>query len=335
MAAGTSPNKPGDKVDEDAHRIAFLDRGTIGPGVELRRPTFDHQWTDYERTDPDEVIARLQGVHIAITNKVPIRSETLAHLSDLRFVAVAATGTDVIDLAACREREIRVSNIQGYAATTVAEHTFAVILGLRRNLFQYRNEVIDGAWQDAQQYCYFNRPVHDLAGATLGLVGTGAIATAVGQLGEAFGMRVIYHSLSGRTIADKELVSLNELFGTADIISLHCPLSEASRSLVGRLRFEQMKPDALLVNTARGEIVDLEDLQVAIDGNLIGGAAIDVAAVEPPPLDSPLMKLASHPNFLLTPHTAWASVEAMQVLADQLIDNLEAFVSGSPQHLVN
>ena len=321
--------------DEGRRHIVFLDRGTIGPGVELRRPAFDHQWTEYQRSDPDEVIARLAGAHIAITNKVPIHGETLDALPDLQFVAVAATGINVIDLAACRARGIPVSNVQGYAATTVAEHTFAMILGLRRNLFQYRAEVIEGAWQDAQQYCYFNRPIHDLAGATLGLIGTGAIATAVGHLGQAFGMRVIYHSLSGRTIADKELVGLNELFETADIVSLHCPLSGSSRSLVGRAQFQQMKPEALLVNTARGEIVELEDLQVALDQSLIGGAAIDVAAVEPPPLDSTLMKLASRPNFLLTPHTGWASVEAMQVLADQLIANLEAFVAGNPEHVVN
>jgi glycerate dehydrogenase len=316
--------------------IVFLDRGTIGPGVALRPPGFEHRWENHERTRPEQVVERLADADIAITNKVPITAAALGELPRLRFVAVAATGTNIVDLEACRERGIPVSNIQGYAATTVSEHTFAMILALRRNLFQYREEVIGGVWQAAEQYCYFNRPIHDLAGSVLGIVGTGAIASAVSSLGRAFGMRVRHHSLSGRTdVPGFDLVGVDELFATADVLSLHCPLTDASRGLVNLGRLRQMKRGALLVNTARGEIVDLDHLEQALVEGLIGGAAIDVSPVEPPPFDSPLMRLSRRHDFLLTPHTAWASVEAMQVLADQLIDNLEAFVAGEPQHVVN
>lgn len=315
--------------------IVFLDRGTIGPGVRLRRPAFGHRWTEHERTAPIEVRDRLADAEIAITNKVPITAQTLEELPDLRLVAIAATGTNIVDLAACRARGIVVCNIQGYAATTVSEHTLAVILGLRRNLFQYRSEVIAGAWQAARQFCYFNRPIHDLAGATLGILGTGAIAASVGRLGACFGMRVVHHSLSGRTAVDgMVLVDADRLFAEADVVSLHCPLTERSAGFVDATRLAQMKADALLINTARGEIVILEDLEDALLRGRIGGAAFDVAPLEPPPADSPLMRLASRSDFLLTPHTGWASVEAMQVLADQLIDNLDAFAAGRPIHVV-
>lgn len=316
--------------------IVFLDRGTIGPGVEIRRPGFAHHWVEHERTAPGEVRGRLMDAEIAITNKAPIDAATLAAVPSLRFVAIAATGTNIVDLAACRERGIVVSNVQGYAATTVSEHTLAMILGLRRNLFQYRSEVIEGAWQAAAQYCYFNRPIRDLAGATMGIVGTGAIGAAVGRLGACFGMEVLHHSLSGRrAVEGMTLVGADRLFAESDIVTLHCPLTERSRGLVDRQRLAKMKPDALLINTARGEIVVLEDLEWALDNERIGGAAFDVAPTEPPPPGSTLMRLAPRPNFLLTPHTAWASLEAMQTLADQLIDNLEAFAAGRPIHVVD
>ncbi len=316
-------------------KVVFLDRGTIEKSVQIARLSFVHDWLEYRQTSADQVPERLQGADIVITNKVPITAQHLGVLPKLKFIAVAATGVNVVDIDACRKYNVIVSNIQNYAATTVAEHTFAAILSLSRNLTEYREQLLAGVWQQAQQFCFFNRPIHNLSGMTLGIVGTGAIATAVGCLGNAFGMTVIYHSLSGRPkVEQKELVSLDKVFRSADVLTLHCPLNAASNLLVNRHRFEQMKNTALLVNTARGEIVDIEDLEFAIINGQIGGAAIDVAPVEPPPENSALMRLLAQPNFLLTPHTAWASIEAMQELVDQLIENIEAFASGRPLRVV-
>lgn len=317
-------------------KVVFLDRDTIEKSVLIRRPEFAHQWQEFGQTLTDQVVERLRDATIAITNKVPINAAHLRALPKLKFIVVAATGVNVIDIDACRGQNVLVSNVQNYAPTTVAEHTFAAILSLRRNLFEYREQLRAGAWQQAQQFCFFNRPIHNLAGSTLGIVGTGAIASEVGRIGSSFGMRIVYHSLSGRSkVAHKNLVSLDEIFESSDVLTLHCPLTELSDSLVNRMRFEQMKNSALLINTARGAIVDTTDLEYALNNELIGGAAIDVAPTEPPSQNSPLMRLLERPNFLLTPHIAWASIEAMQTLADQLIENLEAFVEGQPIRVVS
>jgi glycerate dehydrogenase len=316
-------------------KIVFLDRKTLGPNVMLRKLDAPNEWVNFDRTAADQIIDRLVDAEIVVTNKVPITGEILSKLPKLKLVAVAATGTNNIDLAACRSNDVSVCNIKGYAATSVAEHVFATILSLRRNLIRYREEVITGRWQAEQQFCYFNGPIHDLKGATLGLIGTGAIGQAVANIGRTFGMNVVFHSLSGReNDGSLDLVGLDELLQTADVVSLHCPLNALSRNLFDDARFEQMKSNGLLINTARGEIIDIDALARALDAGQIAGAAVDVAPIEPPPVDSPLMKLAARPNFLLTPHIAWASEEAMQALADQLVENIDAFLSGSPIRFV-
>jgi len=316
-------------------RIVFLDRGTIGPGVTLRAPGFPHQWVDYERTAAAEVVERLTGARIAILNKVPLGDDALARLPELELVVVAATGTDVVDLDACRRRGVQVSNIQGYAAVSVAEHALAAMLALRRNLFEYREQVRAGAWQAAGQFCFFNRPIGQLAGSTLGIVGTGAIAAALGDRARALGMRVLHHSLSGRrAAAAMTLVGLDELLRDAAVVSLHCPLTPERRGLIGRWELQCMRAEALLINTARGELVDLAALEDALETGALAGAALDVAPVEPPPRDSVVMRLARRPDVLVTPHVGWASVPAMQALADQLLENLESFMAGEPVRLV-
>lgn len=319
----------------DSLKIVFLDRDTIEKSIEIARPSFAHQWREYAQTPANRILERLDDVDIAITNKVAITAQHLDALPELKFIALAATGFNVIDIDACRKNNVVVSNAQDYAASSVAEHTFATILGLRRNLIEYREQLLAGAWQQAQQFCFFNSPIRNLRGGVLGIIGTGSIATEVGRIGSALGMTVVYHSLSGRTdLEAKTLVSLDEIFQSADVLSLHCPLTEASNLLVNRQRFEQMKNTVLLINTARGEMVDLDDLEYAIDHGLIAGAAIDVAPIEPPPTESPLLRLLQRPNFLLTPHIAWASVEAMQTLADQVLENIEAFAIGKPIRVV-
>ena len=316
-------------------QIVFLDSSTIGPGVILRRPDFEHKWEEYERTPPDLIVDRLKPATIAITNKVPIRADTLSELPDLKMIAIAATGYDVIDVDACKTRGIPVANIRGYAVNTVPEHAFSLILALRRNLVEYRDQTLDGEWIRADQFCFFNRPIRDLAGSTLGIIGAGAIGQSVGRIGHAFGMEVIYHDDYAASAPDHgSLVSLAELRDRADVVSCHCPLTDETRGMIDSAFLKGMKPTAIVINTARGGIVDEEALSDAVRSGQIAGAGIDVTATEPPPLDSPIMELAKLPNVIVTPHVAWASVGGMQTLCDQLTENMEAFVAGSPRNLV-
>jgi glycerate dehydrogenase len=312
-------------------RIVFLDRSTIGPGAKMPTPDFDHDWQEYARCKPSQVGQRLAQAHIAITNKAPITAEILSKLPDLEMIAIAATGTNVVDLDACKSRGIVVSNIREYAKHSVPEHTFSLILALKRNLFEYRDQINTGAWQAADQFCFFNRPMHDLHGATLGIIGTGSIATTVGKLASAFGMTVLYHSLSGRKDSLYNLVDLKTLLSSSDIVSIHCPLTEQSKHLINPQSLSQMRPDALLINTARGPIVDLGAVAQALRNSALGGVGLDVLDQEPPETDSTAMALSALPNCIVTPHTAWASLEAMQILSNQLIENIEAFAAGAPK----
>jgi glycerate dehydrogenase len=312
-------------------KIVFLDRDTIGPGITIRPPDFAHAWQSYARTAPDEVVDHLAGARIAITNKVRITGPMLAKLPDLRMIAVAATGVDVIDLDACRERGIVVSNVRGYAANTVPEHTFALILSLMRNLSLYREEVLDQRWQRENQFTFFNRPIRDLAGATLGVIGCGSIGQAVGRIGLAFEMRVLFHdNYVDRAPAGTELVELEPLLRRADVVTLHCPLTPETKGLLGRDQLRLLKPQAIVVNTARGGIIDETALADALEAGTIGGAAVDVFEVEPPPTEHRLMRLAGQHHVIVTPHIAWAGEAAMQALCDQVIDAIDAFHKGTP-----
>ncbi len=315
--------------------IVFLDAATIGPGITIRRPDFAHHWMQHERTAPGQLLERLQGASIAITNKVAIRAASLAELPDLKMIAVAATGYDCLDIEACKQHGITVSNIRGYAVNTVPEHTFALILALRRNLIEYREQVLDGEWIRCEQFCFFNRPIRDLAGSTLGIIGAGAIGQSVGRVGAGIGMNVRYYDAYAKTApAHGALVSLDELRDTADVLTCHCPLTDETRGLIDARFLAAMKPSAIVINTARGGIIDEAALVHAIHHQQIAGAGIDVTATEPPALDSPIMQLARLPNVILTPHVAWASTGGMQTLCDQLIDNIEAWERGAPDNVV-
>jgi glycerate dehydrogenase len=252
------------------------------------------------------------------------------------MIAVAATGTDIIDLAACRERGIVVSNIRNYAVHTLPEHTFALILALRRQIVAYRADIEAGLWQKSERFCLFGHPISDLAGSRLGLLGYGALGKSVAQIARAFGMEVIVHTRSPLADAAADGVreaSFDEVLETSDIISLHLPLTPQTRELIGASQLIRMKRNALLINTARGGLVDETALADALRTGVIAGAGFDVLVQEPPPADNVLLNLRL-PNFLLTPHSAWASTQAMQVLVDQLIDNVEAWVAGAPRNVV-
>jgi glycerate dehydrogenase len=317
-----------------SHRIVFLDRATIGPTVTLTRPRFAHEWAEHDSTAAAEVAERLAGATIAITNKVPIRAATLAALPDLRMIAVAATGYDVVDVAACKERGIVVANVRGYAAHTVPEHTFALILALRRSLIGYRQDVIAGEWQRAGQFCFFNHPIGDLHGATLGIIGEGTIGQAVARLGEAFGMRTLFAAHKGVSGLGPLYTPWDEVLETSDVITLHAPLMPATRNVIALPEFRQMKRRPLLINASRGGLVNEEDLVKALDQGLIAGAGFDCLSAEPPGDDHPFWRILERPNVIVTPHVAWASAEAMQEVWDQVIANLENFERGTPSNVV-
>ncbi|MCK6411214.1 MAG: D-2-hydroxyacid dehydrogenase [Azonexus sp.] len=313
-------------------RIVNLD--AAGLPVELPLPGFEHQWVSHAATAADEVLARLQGAQIAVTNKVPLSAATVDALPELKMIAIAATGANHIDLAACRARGIVVSNIRGYAEHTVPEHVLSLILALLRNLVAWRQTLQAGAWSQASQFCLFEHPIRDLHGSTLALVGSGSLGQGVARLATAFGMRVLQVERKGLATPRPGYVSFAQALAEADVLSLHCPLTPETRHLIGEAELRAMRRDALLINTARGGIVDELALARALREGWIGGAGFDVLSSEPPPADHPLLApdLLALPNFILTPHVAWSSRPAMQALATQLIGNIEAFVAGTPRN---
>jgi glycerate dehydrogenase len=312
-------------------RIVFLDRDTLK--ADIRRPDFTHEWVEYGETESAQVVERLDGATIAITNKVRLREAELQRLPLLRFIAVAATGVDIIDLEYCRRKGIAVSNVRNYAGHTVPEHALMLMLALRRNLLSYRLDVQAGAWEAAHGFCLFDHPIRDLYDSTLGIIGYGVLGQAVEQLALALGMRVLIseHKGAGRIRAVRN--SFEEVLRESDIVTLHSPLNDETRNMIGAAELAMMKPDAILINTARGGLVNERALVESLQRGHLGGAGFDVLTTEPPREGNPLLDL-NLPNFILTPHNAWASLEAMQTLADQLIDNIEAFVRGAPKNLI-
>ena len=306
------------------HKIVFLDRASLD--ADVRRPGFPHTWTDYPATADEQVVERLRDASICITNKVPVRAADLALLPKLRMIAVAATGTDNVDVGAARERGIAVANVRDYAIDTVPEHCLMLILALRRNLLAYRADVEAGAWQRSDRFCLLGHPIRDLAGSTLGIVGYGALGQAVARLARAFGMRILVTSRSPVEDASVCQLGLDDLLRQSDIVTLHAPLTAGTQHMIGAAQLGLMKRGALLINTARGGLVDESALADALRAGRIGGAGFDVLSTEPPSPANPLLQLRQ-PNFILTPHCAWGSAQAMQRLADILIDNIEAFAS--------
>ena len=318
------------------HNVVFLDRKTIAPEIDVRRPAFHHDWIEYEQTAPDQVVERSRDATIIINNKVPLTAETLGNLPDLRMIAVAATGTDCIDKAYCAEKGIIVSNIRGYATSTVPEQTFALILALKRSLIGYRQDVIAGEWQRSGQFCFFSHPITGLNGNVLGIIGEGSIGQSVARIGEAFGMKPLFAAHKGVTGLGPLYAPFDDVIETADVITLHCPLLPQTADTIAMPEFKRMKRSAIIVNTARGGLVNEADLAEALRQGLIAGAGFDVVTPPEPPADNnPLLDLLDLPNFILTPHVAWASREAQQTLADQLINNIEAFVDGQPANVVS
>jgi glycerate dehydrogenase len=311
--------------------IVFLDRDSIQ--AQIRRPSFPHEWQDYPATHTAQVTERLQNASIAISNKVPIVAENLAQLKTLKMIAVCATGTNNVDLDYCRTHGITVTNIRNYAVHAVPEHVFMLILALRRNLPGYHEDVRNGLWQQSEQFCLFTHPILDLHGSTLGVIGHGALGKAVAKLGEAFSMRVLMAEHKETEQVRPGYTAFETVLAESDVITLHCPLTPATHHLIGATELKKMRRNALLINTARGGLVDETALTIALKQGDIGGAGFDVLTVEPPRAGNPLLEI-NLANFILTPHIAWSSRNAMQIMANQLIDNIEAFVRGVPQNRV-
>jgi len=312
-------------------KVVFLDRSTLRANV--RRPAFDHDWEEYETTPADRIVPNLKDATVAITNKVPLRAATLEQLPKLKMIAMAATGYDCIDIPYCREKGIAVANIRNYAVHTVPEHVFAMVLALRRSLIAYRQAVEQGRWQEVDQFCFFDYPIGDLFDATIGIIGEGAIGQGTAKIARGFGMKVLFADHPPPKAEGVEFTPMDKVLRESDVISLHCPMTEATRGLIGEKEMKMMKRTAILINTARGGLVQEDALIRALNEGWIAGAGFDVLTKEPPKEGNPLLDLRL-PNFILTPHVAWASDGAMQFLADQIIDNIELWAKGTPQHLV-
>lgn len=316
-------------------KIVFLDRGTLSPSTVLGKFDFPHELTVHERTDPSETASRVAGADIIITNKVRVGAAELDAAPDARLIAVAATGTDVVDLDACAARDVKVSNIRNYAVNTVPEHTFALIFALRRSIAAYDRSVAAGRWREARQFCYFDYPIRDLAGSTLGILGDGVLGQAVANIGRALGMKVLFSSYKGVKGMGPLYTDFHEVLRRSDIVTLHCPLMPSTRGMIGKDEFAIMERHPLLINTARGGLVDEPALADALEQGQIGGAGFDVVTQEPMPEGHPFERLLGRPDFLLTPHVAWASDEAIQSLADQLVENVNLFWRGEGRNFVS
>ena len=314
-------------LDVDTLAAEDLNIGALKSQVE--------HWSLYGYTAEDEVADRIADADIVFSNKIKIDAEAMAAAKKLKLIAVMATGTNNIDLDAAKQQDILVCNARDYSTASVAQHTMAMILALSTNLIAYDRAVKQGEWQQQKLFCLLNHPIHDLAGKTLGLIGYGNMAKKVEQMALAFDMRVIVaQSLSADAELTEGRVPLDELLSRSDIVSLHCPLTEQSRDLLNAKNIAKMKPSALLINTARGGIVNETDLVVALRDKVIAGAGIDVLSQEPPTDDSPLIQ-AKLPNLLLSPHCAWGSQESRQRLVDQLTEIVKAFKAGQPIQVVS
>ena len=318
-----------------AHRIVVLDGYTLNPG--------DLGWDAlaslgevdvHDRTPAEEIVPRSAGAHVLLSNKTPLRAETLSQLPDLQFIGVLATGYDIVDTQAAKERGIPVSNIPTYGTYSVAQYAFALILELCHHVGAHDTDVRGGGWTRRAEWSYHLHPLVELEGKTLGLIGYGRIGRQTGAIGRAFGMRVIASdpSLASSPENDVEAMSVEDILRSSDVVSLHCPLTPSTRNLINGERLQLMKRSAFLINTARGPLIDEQALADALNEGRLAGAALDVLPVEPPTGPGPLFTAR---NCILTPHIAWATKEARSRLMATAVENVRAFLAGTPANVVN
>ena len=299
----------------------------------MRPPDLPLQWQEYESTLPEQLVERLAYAEVAISNKVPLLADTLAQLPRLKLIAIAATGSNNVDLDYCRKHGIAVCNASGYSTHSVAEHTFSLLLALRRQLLAYHADVAAGAWQKAAHFALLSHPVNDLQGTTLGIFGYGDIGQAVARIAAAFEMKVLVAERKNSTTLRKDRVAFEQMLSQADVVSLHCPLTAETRNLIAAPELRLMKRSSLLINVARGGVVDESALLQALQQGWIAGAGMDVLSTEPPKAGNPLLECIG-PNCIITPHVAWASQQAMARLADEILCNITAFYSGQSRNRI-
>lgn len=315
-------------------KIVFLDRKSIRDEVVLTKPNFAHEWVEYDNTEIDEIIPRAADADVIITNKVPLRKETLKSLPQLKMIALTATGYNVVDVEDCRAQDIVVSNIRGYANAAVPEHVFALLLGLSRSIIPYNTDVKALRWSKADMFTFFDYPVYDLSGKTMVIIGQGDLGKNVAKIAKAFGMHILFAEHKGAKQLRAGYTDFYEAITKADVISVHCPLFPETRNLLSSPEFKQMKNKPIIINTARGGIVNEVDIKEALDNGWVSAYGTDVLSQEPPSEEHPIMQIRNYPNVLITPHMAWASVEAVSILWAQLIGNIENWHEGKPSNVV-
>jgi glycerate dehydrogenase len=311
----------------------ILDADSLGSQDVDLRPITDLplSWTVYGNTEPTELVERIAGAEVVLTNKVLIGPADLT--PGLRYIGVLATGTNVVALDTANARGIVVTNVTGYGTGSVVQHTWSLILALTTRLADYNIAALDGRWADSRTFCLLDYPVAELAGKTLGIIGYGRLGQGVAEIGRAFSMRVDIASLPWRQGGSVARIPLDRLLCEADVVSLHCPLTEETHHLIGRRQLAMMKPSALLINCARGGLVDEQALADALEDGEIAGAGVDVLTEEPPVNGNPLLN-PDLPNLIVTPHSAWVAREARQRLITLAADNLRSYLAGSPVNQV-
>lgn len=311
-------------------KIVVLDGYTLNPG-DISWQGFQQfgEITVYDRTPPELILERLAGAQIVLTNKTPLNREILESCPSIRYIGVLATGYNVVDVDAAKEMHIPVCNIPTYGTAAVAQYAFALLLELCHRVGHHNAAVQAGRWGQSGDFCFWDYPLVELAGKTMGIIGYGRIGQATAAIARAFGMKVVAYDTN---VSTSECVQLEELLAASDVISLHCPLFPQTLGIINRNTISWMKDGVLLINTSRGPLINDSDLREALLSGKVAGAAVDVVSTEPITADNPLLGLD---NCLITPHIAWAPKESRQRLMDTAVDNVRAFLSGMPQNVVN
>jgi glycerate dehydrogenase len=317
-------------------KIVVLDGYTLNPGdLSWEKLEQSGDVTVYERTPAEKVSDRAKDAEIILTNKTPVSADVINKLPSLKYIGVLATGYNVVDIEAARQKGVLVTNVPGYGTDSVVQLTFALLLELCQHVQRHSDAVMEGKWARSADWCFWDFPLVELAGKTMGILGFGTIGQQVADVAAAFGMKVVGQSRTQTDQAHRKnfkWVSLEELLQTSDVISIHCPLTPETKGLINKDALQKMKPSAFLLNTSRGPIIVDQDLADALNNKVIAGAGIDVLSVEPPPAGNPLFRAK---NCLITPHIAWATKEARTRLMNSVAENVSAFLSGRPVNVVN
>ncbi|MFA5447686.1 MAG: D-2-hydroxyacid dehydrogenase [Sphaerochaeta sp.] len=314
-------------------KIVILDGYTLNPG--------DLDWTGfealgdvtvYDRTPEDQILERIGAASVVITNKTPLVRQTILAAPNVTYIGVLATGYNVVDIEAAKERNITVTNIPTYGTDAVAQFTFALLLEIAHHVQRHSDAVMEGRWSASPDFCFWDYPLMELSGKTMGIIGYGRIGQATARIARAFGMKVIAYDLYHDPSHQDTYVSLDELLAQSDVISLHCPLFDQTRGIINKGSIARMKDGVIILNTSRGPLIVEEDLAEALNSAKVGAAAVDVVSTEPIEADNPLLGAK---NILITPHIAWAPKESRIRLMDIAVQNLASFLSGNAENVVN